>query len=230
MDSMPLGLNADDKELEKVLKSHPVRDITKNRPMLYQGEIPTMAFYIKGGIVKIYNITNDGEERVVGYESAGGLLPIEWLFSRSQVSLYYYDTFTDCEIIRLPKAELLEFFNKNPKMALSYLDRTLSMLMGSTIHLHALQQPKARQKLLYIMQYLVLRFGKSLGGKKERIDLRLTHQEIANIIGITRETVSTEISKLIKEGVLAIDDYRYVVDMDKAVRLLGEDDFNNLML
>jgi hypothetical protein len=50
------------------------------------------------------------------------------------------------------------------------------------------------------------------------------------LIGITRETVSMEISKLIKEKVLQIDDYQYIVDMDKAVRLLGEDDFKELNL
>jgi CRP/FNR family transcriptional regulator len=189
-----------------------------------------MAFYIKKGIVKIYNITADGEERVVGYESEDGLIPIEWLFSRSQVSLYYYDTFTDCEVVRIPKDELIDTLNHNPQATRAYLNRSLAMLMGSTIHLHALQQPKARQKLLYIMQYLVLRFGKEHPKGKQTIELRLTHQEIANIIGITRETVSTEISRLIKEDVLSIDDYRYVVNMDKAIRLLGEDDFNNLSL
>jgi CRP/FNR family transcriptional regulator len=227
---MPASLNANSGSLEKRLQKYPIRELSKNRPLLYQGEIPTMAFYIKSGIVKLYNITGDGEERIVGYEGDGGLIPIEWLFSRSQVSLYYYDTFTDCEIIRIPKEELIEILNNAPGAAQSYLDRTLAMLMSSTIHLHALQQPKARQKLLYIMQYLVLRFGSPLSKGNQTIELRLTHQEIANIIGITRETVSTEISKLIKEGVLAIEDYRYVVDMDKAVRLLGEDDFNNLSL
>jgi CRP/FNR family transcriptional regulator, cyclic AMP receptor protein len=227
---MPVSLEADGKHLEKVLSKYSVRSISKNRPLLYQGEIPTMAFYIKSGIVKLYNITAEGEERIVGYENDGGLMPIEWLFSRSQVALYYYDTFTDCEIIRIPKEEVITALKQNSPAALSYLDRSLAMLMGSTIHLHALQQPNARQKLLYIMQYLVLRFGREVSKNKQLIDLRLTHQEISNIIGITRETVSTEISKLVKEDVLSIDDYRYVVNMDKAIRLLGEDDFKDLDL
>lgn len=227
---MSESLSDDQKYLEKTLLKYPIRDLSKNRPLLYQGEIPTMAFYVKSGIVKIYNITGEGEERIVGYESSGGLFPIEWLFSRSQVALYYYDTFTDCEVIRIPKDELIQVLSEHPKAAASYLDRTLAMLMGSTIHLHALQQPKARQKLLYIMQYLVLRFGHKVDKDLQIIDLRLTHQEIANIIGITRETISTEISRLTKEGVLSIDDYRYVVNMDKAIRLLGEDDFNQLIL
>jgi CRP/FNR family transcriptional regulator len=216
--------------MESIAADYPSRVIPKGRPLLYQGEIPTMGFYVKQGIVKLYNITSQGEEKIVGYESAGGLLPIEWLFSRAQVALYYYDTFTDCEVVRLPKDELIDKLNRNPDAARAFLDRSVGMYIGATMHLHALEQSKARQKLLSIFQYLVLRFGKKTGGSNFRIDLKLTHQEIANLIGTTRETTSTEISKLTKEGVLEIVDALYVVDTDKAVRLLGEDDFNQLKL
>jgi CRP-like cAMP-binding protein len=214
--------------LDSAMSGYPVRSILKGRPLLYQGEIPSMGFYVKRGIVKLYNITNQGEEKIVGYESAGGLLPIEWLFSRAQVALYYYDTFTDCEVVRVPKDELIEKLNNTPEAARALLDRTVSMYIGATMHLHALEQSKARQKLLSIFQYLVLRFGNKTSGPKHQIDLKLTHQEIANLIGTTRETTSTEISRLTKEGVLEIADGQYVVNIDKAVRLLGEDDFNQL--
>jgi CRP/FNR family transcriptional regulator len=189
-----------------------------------------MGFYVQEGIVKLYNITNQGEEKIVGYESKGGLLPIEWLFGRAQVALYYYDTFTDCEVVRFPRDELIDKLNPNPDAARALLDRSIGMYIGSTMHLHALEQSKARQKLLSIFQYLVLRFGVKVDGPNHRIELKLTHQEIANLIGTTRETTSTEISKLTKEGVLEIVDSLYVIDTDKAVRLLGEDDFNQLKL
>jgi CRP-like cAMP-binding protein len=96
--------------------------------------------------------------------------------------------------------------------------------------LHALEQSKVRQKLLAMLQYLALRFGKPNVGSKHRINLRLTHQEIANLLGATRETTSTELGKLTKEGVVKIDNSQYLIDTDKAQRLLGEDDFKGLRL
>jgi CRP-like cAMP-binding protein len=223
---LDMGVNL----LDTIMSEYPVRMILKGRPLLYQGEIPTMGFYVKQGIVKLYNITSQGEEKIVGYESAGGLLPIEWLFSRAQVALYYYDTFTDCEVIRVPKEDLIDKLNSSPDAARALLDRSVSMYIGATMHLHALEQSKARQKLLSIFQYLVLRFGKKVDAANHKIELKLTHQEIANLIGTTRETTSTEISKLTKEGVLEIVDAQYVVNTDKALRLLGEEDFNQLKL
>ena len=227
---MSSSLDTGESQLESLVSDYPARSIPKGRPLLYQGEVPTMGFFVKQGIVKLYNITNQGEEKIVGYESAGGLLPIEWLFSRAQVALYYYDTFTDCEVVRLPKDELIDKLNRNPDAARAFLDRSVAMYIGATMHLHALEQSKARQKLLSIFQYLVLRFGTKTSDSKFRIELKLTHQEIANLIGTTRETTSTEISKLSKEGVIEIVESLYVVNTDKAVRLLGEDDFNQLRL
>lgn len=222
--------NVDDNYLAKHFSKYPVRTVIKDRPLLYQGEIPPMAFYIKSGVVKMYNITQSGEEKIVGYESSGGVIPLEWVFGRSPVSSYYYDTFTDCELYRVSKAEILEAINSDPKIALSMLDRFVSMYIGSNIHLHALEQSKARHKLLYIFQYLVLRFGKKVRGNNYEIDLRLTHQDIANLIGSTRETASSEIGKLIKDKVIVSKDPRYVIDTDKALRLLGEADFGDLKL
>lgn len=189
-----------------------------------------MAFFIKSGIVKIYNITNTGEEKIVGYESGSGLLPVEWVFGRTPVTLYYYDTFTDCEVYRITKDEVLAAVSRDHTLALALLDHSFSMYIGATIHLHALAQSKARNKLLNIFQYLVLRFGKATDKNHSKIDLRLTHQEIANLIGTTRETTSSEIGKLTKEGVIEVKDLKYVVNTDKALRLMGENDFSEISL
>jgi CRP/FNR family cyclic AMP-dependent transcriptional regulator len=224
------NLSTSEDFLRSYYSKYPVRLIKKGRPLFYQGEIPRTAYFIKSGVVKFYNITSSGEEKIVGYESVESLMPNEWLFGKSPVALYYYDTFTDCEVYSIPRSELLEIINSDPKVTVSLLNRYISMYIGSTMHLHALEQLKAREKLLHILQYLVLRFGTEVSKNKHRIGLRLTHQDIANLVGLTRETVSTEISKLRKEEIINIVDLHYVVDTDKALRILGESDFNDLVL
>lgn len=227
---MPNILEDDKDYFRQHLSKFPTRQIKKGRPLLYQGEVPQSIFFIKNGVVRLYNITSGGEEKTVGYESADGLMPLEWLFGRSPVSLYYYDSFTDCQVHSVPKADLLEMVGADPRLANSLLTRSISLYISSTIHLHALEQSKARDKLLYILQYLVMRFGRHLNDHEALIDLRLTHQEIANLIGITRETASTEIGRLTKGGILRQENSHYVVDSNKAQRQLGESDFAELTL
>jgi len=227
---MPNILEDDSAVFRQALSRFPLRQIKKGRPILYQGEIPQSIFFVKSGVIKVYNITATGEEKTVGYESADGLMPLEWLFGRSPVSLYYYDTFTDCQVHSVPKQELLEILSTNPKLSNFLLNRAISLYISSTIHLHALEQSKARDKLLYILQYLVMRFGKPVNTEESLIELRLTHQEIANLIGITRETASTEIGRLMKTGILRQEQLHYVVNTNKALRQLGESDFAEVTL
>jgi len=223
-------LDFNNEALRRFCDRYPTRLIKKGRPLFYQGEIPRSALFVKSGVVKLYNISSNGEEKIVGYEGEDAVLPSEWLFGRSPVSLYYCDTFIDCEVTTIPREELLDFINSNKDISLALLDRYISMYIGSTMHLHALEQLRSGDKLLHILQYLVLRFGKEVSKNHYQIPLRLTHQEIANLVGLTRETVSTEIGKLKKANILAIKDVYYVVDTDKAQRILGESDFNELVL
>jgi CRP/FNR family cyclic AMP-dependent transcriptional regulator len=184
----------------------------------------------KSGVVKVYNITTAGEEKIVSYESEGSLVPSGWLFSKSPAALFYYDSFTDSQLYSIPKRDLISFVNSNHAAATTLLDHYASMYTAAIMHLHALEQSRARDKLLHIFQYLALRFGKPLRGTTYRIELRLTHQDIANLIGITRETVTAEISKLSKSGTVKSENLHYIVDTNKALRQVGENDFDQVNL
>lgn len=223
-------IKSDDKLLYDYCSSYPVRHFKKDRPLFYQGEVPRAVYFIKSGVVKFYNITSQGEEKTVGYESDGVLIPLEWLFNRSPVALYYCDTFTDCQLYSLAKDDLINFLNSHPGAASSLMKRSISMYIGATIHLHALEQSRASDKLLYILHYLVLRFGERINKTDSKILLKITHQDIANLVGLTRETVSSELGKLAKKRIIKSKDPYYVVDTDKAQRELGENDFSNINL
>ncbi len=223
-------VNQDRSLLYSFCSGFPERYFKKGRPLFYQGEIPQTVFFIKSGMIKFYNITSAGEEKIIGFESKDGLIPLEWLFKRSPVSLYYYDTVEDTQVYSVPRQDLMDYIAQNKQIAVELLDTYVGAYIGKTIHLHALEQSKARDKLLYILQFLVLRFGEAEDSKHTKITLRLTHQDIANLIGTTRETVSTEMSKITKQGVVKSKDLHYIVDTDKALRLLGESDFGDLKL
>jgi CRP-like cAMP-binding protein len=64
-------LNRNDDVLREFCAKYPLRHFKKDRPLFYQGEVPQTAFFIKSGVVKVYNITTAGEEKIVSYESEG---------------------------------------------------------------------------------------------------------------------------------------------------------------
>lgn len=217
-------------ELRAFLDKYPIRKLKKGWPILYQGEVPRYAFVVKKGMIKVYDISANGEEKVVTFGSVGSFMPAPWIFEKSPVSLYYFDAFTDCEVYAVPRQLLTEKIRSSKALLEYALDKYVSMYVGATMHIFALEQTKASDKLLRILQYLSMRFGVELKPGIQRIDLRLTHQDLAHMIGMTRETTAVELGKLRKSNVINYANQRYILNVKKMQQILGEDEFKALTI
>jgi CRP-like cAMP-binding protein len=71
------------------------------------------------------------------------------------------------------------------------------------MRLNALQHSRASDKLIYTLHYLALSHSKVLDAEVVELELLLTHQDFANLTGLTRETTATELNKLKKAGVIS---------------------------
>ena len=223
-------MNEAPKTLKAFLGTHPLRKLKKSWPILYQGEVPRTAYVVKSGIIKVYDINANGEEKVITFTDTDGLLPPEWIFGRSPVSLYNADAFTDCEVFAIPRQKLVEELHSNEEMLKYTLDCYVNLYVGATLHISALEQTKASEKLLRILQWLTLRFGVEIKPQLQRIDIRLTHQDLAHMIGMTRETTAVELGKLRKMKVISYSNQRYTLNIDKMHQIMGEDEFKALTI
>jgi CRP/FNR family transcriptional regulator len=217
-------------EFMRFLSGQPIRRIRKGQILLYQGEVPRTAMVIKEGVVKIYNISNVGEEKVVTFKVSGDMMPDSWLFGKSKVALYYYEAFTDCEVYAVNKNDLIQFIESNRDVAVDMLRRYVTQYVGATIHINALEHAKSTDKIAHTLQHLIIRFGTEHSTNLWRINLRLTHQDLANMIGLARETIAMELSRLKKRGVLSYYGQRYMIRSDKLQQLIGEDNFKDLSM
>jgi CRP-like cAMP-binding protein len=110
------------------------------------------------------------------------------------------------------------------------MQRYVTLYMGAMLHISALKQTKASEKLLKILQWLSLRFGAEVRPGVFKIDIRLTHQDLAQMIGMTRETAAVELGKLRKEKIINYQNQRYLLNVEKMRSVLGEDELRELTL
>jgi len=68
-----------------------------------------------------------------------------------------------------------------------------------------------------------MRFGQPAGKDDIRIDLRLTHQTLAGMLGVTRETIATEIARLRREKVLDYKQQTYTINKSKLLQLRNDE-------
>src|SRR5688572_7782310 len=116
-----------------------------------------MAYVVKSGVVKMYSINNWGAEQVVSLYGPDEFSSASWVFDKAATSLYYYETITQCEILMLPKSELREILSK-PEMIESTLDFFVSRYPGQLMRITALEQSRAREKVMFILYYLLFRY------------------------------------------------------------------------
>jgi CRP/FNR family transcriptional regulator len=191
------------KMLKQFVGKYPTRSYHKGEIIIFQGEAPRSTFIIESGVVKAYNLSIHGDEKPVGFFTASESFPGTWIYNKVPSAIYYYEAFTaECSVYLVPRQDYVNFVRSHPMMALAELDRYVNNQLSLSMQLNALQHSRANEKLMYTLHYLSITHGKQLSGKVREIELHLTHQDFANLTGLTRETAATELNKLKHQGVI----------------------------
>ncbi len=210
------------------LGQYPCRSFSRREVILQQGEVPEAAYILKRGIVKSYNLTPQGEEKPITFILKDEVFPSGWVMSRLLTAQYYYEALTDSEIYMVPVADYVRFLRTEPaclfEMYRALTDRTVEYQM----RINALEQSRASDKVLHTLYFLAHRFGKDIDADIIRIQLPLTQQDMANFMGLARETTAIELKKLERQGVMSYGHHTYIIHMLRLRELLGDETVQSL--
>ncbi len=215
--------------LNPLLKKGQVRTYNPGSTILYQGEVPRSVFILKSGVAKSFNISHQGEEQIVNFHLPGDILAPSWVFEKTVGAVFFYEAVSECELVLVRRTDMKNFLESDHNAMSKLLDRYVTDYTASLIRVSALEQAKAADKVLYTLYYLCRLYGDS---KKEwtDIEIKLTHQDIASLVGLTRETVAVEINKLRKKKIINYSNQQYSVRVDGLLEMMGEDSFKGVKL
>jgi CRP/FNR family cyclic AMP-dependent transcriptional regulator len=185
------------------------------RAMIFDHGDPTrVVYFIKRGAVRIARLTEDGKEVTVAVLGPGDLFGVEALFGegpRTTVAIAIDDV-----LLCTSKAEdLFSVLRTDPHLAMN-VAKVLNERLGDAIStMEDLAYAKVGDRLMHLFRRLASEHGvRVVGGT--RIDVRLTHADLASLIGSTRETVSLELAHLTKAGHIGHDGRAFVVPDQEA--------------
>ncbi len=189
--------------LRAFFERYPVRSFRKGEIVIFQGEAPRNAMVVKNGVIKAYNLSVNGDEKPVAFYASDNVFPASWVYGKVPSATYYYEAFTpEVDVYMVDREAFVEFVRKRPELLYLELERQLLDQFGGSLRLNALQHSRASDKLIYTLHYLAMTHGKPAGKNQVEILLNLTHQDFANLTGLTRETAATELNRLKKQGVI----------------------------
>lgn len=217
------------RQFRPLLENMNQRSIRAGSIILYQGEVPRSACILTEGVVRVYSISPQGEDQIVAFHVSGEFFPTSWIFSKSPGTLFFYEAVTDCKIAFIPRETLIDYIFREPARTRAIFEYFATNYVASLIQVNALEQAKARDKLVHILYYLCQRYAKEQTSEIH-IPITLTHQTIASMVGLTRETTAMEMSRLKKEAVISYSQQQYTVSTKKLFALMGEDTFQGLSI
>ena len=197
------------------------RTYGKGNIVFFQGEAPRSAFVVNEGTVQVYAIDDEGDTYIVGFFTEGDVFPIDWLYDRTSATTFYFEALTPTELSPIEKPAFQAA--RNAELDDHLVQQLIRESTSGQIRNLALQQARARDKIIYFFYFLAIRHGKELASGLFSLGIPLTHQTIANCLGLTRETVATELGTLKRAGTVAYRNKKYVVDKKMVIKAVGKE-------
>ncbi|HVZ12780.1 MAG TPA: Crp/Fnr family transcriptional regulator [Patescibacteria group bacterium] len=189
-------------------------DYKKGQIILRSDDNPSGIYYVRRGYVRLYSISESGQELTLIIVKPHDIFPIRWAIT-GQRHRYYFEAMTPVELSKAPLEDFSDFIHMNPEALYEILNNVLSRLGGLLERMEYSVFGNAYQKVASILVICAERFGIQKG-KSITIRVPMTHSDIANLIGLTRETASVELKKLEKIGVCEKDGRFFMVkNLDK---------------
>ena len=173
----------------------------KHEVIVRPGDPPSGVFFISRGYVKVYTLSESGQELTLIIFKPGDFFPMIWAFNDVNIT-QYCEAMTSVETLRASKEEFRKFLEKNPEILWDVTSKILVRLRGLLERMEYMVFGNAHQKVSSILVICAERFGVKRDGEI-LIRVPLTHRDIASLIGLTRETTSVELKKLDKMKIIA---------------------------
>ena len=168
-----------------------VRVYDRDKLIYIQGERPECFYYLKHGRVRIYISSKDGEEKTISIVTNGAVLG-QAAFFDGQARMSCAAAVEKSELVTVNRGLLTDIIRKSPECALELLRLQADTIRVLSQELDSMAFGSADSRLASILYEM----------SRQNREIRLTHEELASLAGVSRVTVSRIISRLNAEGII----------------------------
>src|ERR687893_1216000 len=174
------------------------------------GDLDDRLYFLLRGTVRLYRIYGDYKEATTALLNEGGIFGrLSLVESCVQDSLA--EAVSDARVTSIQKSTLAEIIKRHPEYAVKLFASFSERLRQSDEVIESLLHREVSTRLATLLLNLGERFGEANGGSGTVLAMRLTHQELANMIASTREAVSKVMSEFQRKGTIQVQDRKIVI-------------------
>jgi CRP/FNR family transcriptional regulator len=205
------------------IKRFPVREIKKDTLLFPVGAVAENCYAIRSGFVKVSSLDSDGREQLHWIAGRYDVVPTEAFFRRNHDLEYFYTALSDISVYQIGKAELLSLATKDPAVSLEIARGMSDHYDDLMFRVKSEGRANLREKIMFTLLFICQRFGD--GGdtaELHSLGLPLTQQDIANMVGATRESTTIELNHLRDAGYINYSRSSFEISSEKLKATLNE--------
>ena len=198
-----------------------MRKLKRGEPIYLPSQSADGVILVASGRVKICHSTPEGKQAIIDFVDAGEVFG-ELALLDSQQRDEYAETAEKTTLIMIPKRELQALVRKYPRIVISVTKLIGLRRQKIERRLRNLLFRSNRERVIHLLIELAEKYGETTEDGVV-LKIRLSHQEMASVIGSTRETVTVILGQLQNENLVTIARRRIVInDLSKLAKEVNE--------
>jgi CRP/FNR family transcriptional regulator, cyclic AMP receptor protein len=185
-----------------LFKSGLERDYPKGQIILYEGDAPAQIYLVLKGAIKVYDIDDEGREKVVRLAGEKDLIPMLPVFSKDSTVQSFHSTLSETKLLSVPTDDFLAGLENNSSLAMHCIGWFANHVKELSELLSSMSKTDSRAKIVAILSLLVKKFSKPKVGRWRKISFTVNQQLVADMAGVTRESTNAVFQDLQKAKVI----------------------------
>lgn len=189
--------------------------VGRGQTVVWEGDDAIIVANVVSGILKVSMNIHDGREQIVGVVFPGDFIGRPF----GQKSPYSVTALSDAELCIFSRANFDAFARNHPELEHKLLQRTLNELDRAREWMLLLGKKAAHERVATLLLEMSQRLGENSCSTTEAgldsFELPLDRQQMGDLLGLTIETVSRQLSRLKADGVISLPDRRVVAINDR---------------
>jgi len=213
---VPLFSELNHDELTRLSEITTERTVNKKQIVFMEGEKREAVFFIRTGVVKIFRVDENGNEQVINLLQNGEMFPHIGFFDEGPYpSTAQAMEETHLLVIRVD--DFNELLITYPRIAIKVMK-----IMGQRITQLANRiQEFISEDVAHRIIHTLLRLAENnvMEDRSATIEIPITNQDLANMVGTTRETINRIFNQLKKEGMIETSRKRiHIYNIDELIK------------
>jgi CRP/FNR family cyclic AMP-dependent transcriptional regulator len=215
---VPLFREFGEEQLAELARLFSVHQYRKHQTIFREGDPGEKFYVVVSGSVAVVRVSGEGRETILSLLKGNDFFGEMSIFDTA-VRSASVRTVTVAEVAQIDRDAFMALIDRSPRIGKLLVIALADRLRAANALIASTTSQDIRSRLAALLLNLMERFGEQVTGGT-RISLRLTNQEMANMIGTTRETVNRTLNRFWDERLIDMRTANVVVVEPDRLRAL----------